>query len=378
MAADGAGVVVSTSYGDEAQRAAAVLFLDAGRVTHPEDRDAAPRNAEGGTLLAASPGAPDRRDGRAATDGGPVATTSAPLATTQAVTRLFGRFTAVDNVDLTIAPGEVVGLLGANGAGKTTLIRLLLGLLRPTTGHVELFGRAPSRATRGRIGYVPQGLGLWEDLTAAENLAFLAQAFGRTPPQLEPDLAAASGTLVRDLPLGLRRRLAFAAALAHEPDLLVLDEPTSGVDATARARLWDTIHAAARAGSGVLVTTHHMEEADECDRLVVMAAGRVVADGVLAAIIGERVTATVETDHWAAAFAALEDAGLTVALVGRTLRVPGGDIADVQDALATRGITASVRVVPATFEETFVTLARTSDGTAAAPSDGSTIGRTAP
>ena len=93
---------------------------------------------------------------------------------------------------------------------------------------------------------MPQGLGLWEDLTAAENLAFLAQAFGRTPPQLEPDLAAASGTLVRDLPLGLRRRLAFAAALAHEPDLLVLDEPTSGVDATARARLWDTIHAAAR------------------------------------------------------------------------------------------------------------------------------------
>jgi ABC-2 type transport system ATP-binding protein/ribosome-dependent ATPase len=299
------------------------------------------------------------------------------LASTRAVTRLFGRFTAVEGVDLTIAPGEVVGLLGANGAGKTTLIRLLLGLLRPTAGHVELFGRAPSRATRGRIGYVPQGLGLWEDLTAAENLAFLAQAFGRTPPPLEPDLAAVAGTLVRDLPLGLRRRLAFAAALAHEPDLLVLDEPTSGVDAAARARLWDTIHAAARAGSGVLVTTHHMEEAGECDRLVVMAAGRVVADGVLAAIIGERVAVVVEADRWEAAFAALEDAGFSAALVGGTLRVPDGDIAGVQEALAARGVVAGVRVVPATFEETFVALARASETPPAQTRGNSPLERTA-
>ncbi|HET6496237.1 MAG TPA: ATP-binding cassette domain-containing protein [Thermoleophilia bacterium] len=376
-AAGGAGVVVSTSYGDEALRAAAALFLDAGRATHPEDGMAAHDNAEGRTLVSTTPIAPDKLAYRAATAQASGASASAPLAMTQAVTRLFGRFTAIDNVDLAIAPGEVVGLLGANGAGKTTLIRLLLGLVRPTTGHVELFGRAPSRETRGRIGYVPQGLGLWEDLTAAENLAFVAQAFGRTPPPLAPDLDAVSSTLVRDLPLGLRRRLAFAAALAHEPDLLVLDEPTSGVDADARARLWDTVHASALAGSGVLVTTHHMEEAGECDRLVVMAAGRVIADGALAAIIGGRVAVVVETDRWPAAFAALEDAGLTVALVGRTLRVPDRDIAGVQAALATRGVSADVRVVPATFEETFVALVQASDTPPAHTRDDSPAERTA-
>ena len=193
-----------------------------------------------------------------------------------------------------------------------------------------------------------------------ENLAFSARAFGSAVPALEADLEALRDTLVRDLPLGLRRRLAFAAALAHTPELLVLDEPTSGVDPAARARLWESIHGAALGGAGVLVTTHHLDEAGFCDRLVVMAAGSVVAQGTLTGIVGARKAVAVEAPHWEAAFAALDKSGLPAALVGSTLRVPGGDAASVRAALDASGVDAELSVVPATFEETFVALARAS------------------
>ena len=265
-----------------------------------------------------------------------------------------------------VRPGEVVGLLGANGAGKTTLIRMLLGLLRPTSGAAQLFGKVPSRTARRRLGYVPQGLGLWDDMSVAENLAFASAAFGSEPPALDTELEAARDTLVRDLPLGLRRRLAFSAALAHAPELLVLDEPTSGVDPRARAQLWDTVHEASGRGAGVLVTTHYLEEAGQCDRLVVMAGGRVVADG------------TRGFDHRRPRRPSLSpsrarpgprpsarstDAGLPVALHGRTLRVPAEGAADetvarVGAALDARHITADLRLVPASLEEAFVELAR--------------------
>jgi ABC-2 type transport system ATP-binding protein/ribosome-dependent ATPase len=320
-------------------------------------------------------------------------------------TRRFGPLLAVDAVDLEVSAGEVVGLVGANGAGKTTLIRLLLGLLHPSAGQVRLLGEAPSRRTRARLGYVPQSLGLYEDLTVAENLAFTAQAFGvRSPidrgtpsgfpgplrihpgtpsespglrthragpsgspppprgPLADPELEAASGELVASLPLGLRRRLAFAAALGHRPELLVLDEPTSGVDALGRARLWDAIRSAAEEGAGVLVTTHSMGEAEQCDRLLVMAAGRVVARGTVDEIIGDATTVTVRGTHWADAFAACEAAGLPVALVGADLRVPAGEPGQVRSALEAAGLRAEVTVSRATLEEAFVLLAgRTAD-----------------
>jgi ABC-2 type transport system ATP-binding protein len=202
------------------------------------------------------------------------------------VCKEFGGLVAVEDVDLVLSPGEVVGLLGANGAGKTTLMRMLLGLVTPTGGRIELFGEPMALLVRERIGYVPQGLGLYEDLTVAENLEFAASAYGFEAPPLG-DLAEVGQMLVRDLSLGLRRRAAFLNALAHEPELLVLDEPTSGVDVLARSELWGTIRAAAEGGAGVLVSTHHLEEADQCDRLVVMASGRVVLSGTMDAIVGD-------------------------------------------------------------------------------------------
>jgi ABC-type multidrug transport system ATPase subunit len=277
-----------------------------------------------------------------------------PLVECTKVTRRFGGLTAVRQVDLAVWPGEIVGLLGANGAGKTTLIRMLLGLIGTSEGGVALFGEPPSRRTRARIGYVPQGLGLYDDLSPAENMEFTAAIFGPSAIGLPDDVRPYSRELVGSLPLGVQRRVAFAQALSHRPDLLVLDEPTSGVDPLGRARLWETIGDAADAGAGVLVTTHYMEEAHECGRLVVMADGRVVAEGTAADIVGSRQVVAVEAESWSAAFGALERAGLPVALAGRGLRVPGADPADVRRALG--GLAASVLQVPASLEERFFEL----------------------
>jgi ABC-2 type transport system ATP-binding protein len=276
------------------------------------------------------------------------------LAACAAVTKRFGAFTAVKGVNLEVAPGEIVGLLGANGAGKTTLIRMLLGLLGTSEGDVTLFGEPPSRHTRSRIGYVPQGLGLYDDLSPAENLEFSEAIFGPGATPLPDELRSYARELVGSLPLGVQRRVAFAQALSHHPDLLMLDEPTSGVDPLGRARLWETIAGAADGGTGVLVTTHYMEEAQECGRLVVMASGRVVAEGTSAEIVGGRRVVAVEATTWSAAFNALESAGLQVALAGRGLRVPGADPAQVKEALGE--IPAAVREVPATLEERFFEL----------------------
>jgi ABC-type multidrug transport system ATPase subunit len=325
-----------------------------------------------------------------------------PLAQSIGATRAFGHVVAVSDVDLQVAPGEVVGLLGANGAGKTTLIRMLLGLLPPSSGEVRLFGEPPSIATRRRLGYVPQGLGLYDDLTPRENMSFAAAAFGGAdaeqgapgehrprppglakraapgghrprpsgpagrgapgghrprppgPAQLPPELEPMSKITVGRLPLGVQRRIAFAQALAHRPDLLVLDEPTSGVDPLAAARLWETIADAAAAGAGVLVTTHHMGEAEECERLVVMAEGLVVAEGDVAAIVGSALVTVAETPDWSGAFEAIERAGSAAALVGRTLRVPGASPEEVKRMLA--AVPARVYEAPATLEERFLQL----------------------
>jgi ABC-2 type transport system ATP-binding protein len=292
-----------------------------------------------------------------------------PLAECVAVTRRFGPAVAVREVSLQVRPGEIVGLLGANGAGKTTLIRMLLGVLPATSGTIALFGAAPSRDARRQLGYVPQGLGLYDDLTAAENLSFSAAVFrapraprARATPRdpaaaLPADFRSRAAAGVGALPLGLQRRTAFAQALAHHPSLLILDEPTSGVDPLGRARLWETIRAAAEAGAGALVTTHDLEEASECDRLVIMADGTVAAAGTPPEVIGAATVTVVDAPDWRTAFARLEARGLAVTLAGRSLRVATAGPDQVRQALAAGpGPAARVGTAPATLEERFFQL----------------------
>ncbi len=281
-----------------------------------------------------------------------------PLARAESVTRRFGALTAVDGVSMEVRPGEVVGLLGANGAGKTTLIRMFLGLLSTSDGSVEVLGGAPDRERRRRLGYVPQNLGLYRDLTVSENLRFVAGAYGSSVAGLWPELARFGDVLVRDVPLGVQRQVSFVAALSHDPELLLMDEPTSGVDALARASLWDTIRDQSDRGVGVLVTTHYIQETRQCDRLLLMADGRLVAEGTEADIVGSMTTIEVHADDWARAFTALSAAGLPIMLAGRSVRVADGDAAELEHTLAAAGIAATFESVSATIEERMLVLAR--------------------
>jgi ABC-2 type transport system ATP-binding protein len=393
-AASGAAVVVATTYLDEAERAGSVLVLEGGRALGTGTPDEIVAAMAGEIVAARGPAARSwRRAGQWRTwvppgqprpDGAVVrpdledAVTVAELAgqgqepapepqlsltgsrwpgalaECTAVSRRFGQATAVREVSLRVDGGEIVGLLGANGAGKTTLIRMLLGLLPATSGTVALFGQPPSRETRRRLGYVPQGLGLYDDLTVAENLEFSAAVFG-----VPAGPADRSPVPVGRLPLGLQRRAAFAQALAHRPELLVLDEPTSGVDPLGRARLWDTVRSAAEAGAGVLVTTHYMEEASECDRLVIMADGAVVAEGSPAAVTGDATVTVVRTPAWPTAFGRLEERGFAVGLDGHSLRLPNAGVAAVRQALT--GLEARVETAPATLEERFFQLVQSAE-----------------
>ncbi len=276
----------------------------------------------------------------------------------EAVTMRFGRFTALDRVSMRVDPGEVVGLLGANGAGKTTLIRILLGLLRPTHGTTTLLGGDPDRERRRRLGYVPQGLGLYDDLTVAENIAFVAQSYGVARPELPERLAAVGDRLVGTIGLGLQREVSFTCALLHGPAVLVLDEPTSGVDALARSHLWDVVRDRAADGVGVLVTTHYMQEAQHCDRLLLLSNGRLVASGDEAAIIGGTTAVRVNAPEWSVAFAVLDAAGQAVTLSGRSVRVADADPDRIRSILSDAGVDARVEPVPATIEERMTVLAQ--------------------
>jgi ABC-2 type transport system ATP-binding protein len=218
---------------------------------------------------------------------------TANLITVDKVTRRFGDFTAVDNISFELPRGKVFGFLGPNGSGKSTTIRMLAGLLAPTSGRITGFDRLDvtkdTERWKSRLGYMSQKFSLYVDLTVEENLRFFGSIYGLDKAKLKQriDMLAERlrftkirNQLTEGLSTGLRQRVALAAALLHEPELLFLDEPTGGVDPRGRRLFWDLIYElAADRGMTVLVTTHYMDEAEQCDRLAFILDGAIIADG---------------------------------------------------------------------------------------------------
>ena len=256
---------------------------------------------------------------------------------TRGLTRRFGDFTAVDNLDLTITTGTIYGFLGPNGCGKSTSMRLITGLLTPTSGSVQVLGMAiPDNAEslRLRIGYMTQKFSLYEDLSVEENLRFMAQIYNldtratkaRIAAQLaEYGLDQRRHRLAGSLSGGQRQRLALAAATLHQPELLILDEPTSAVDPENRRDFWEKLFELADAGTTLLVSTHYMDEAERCHQLAILDHGALVANGSpsdLAAALEGR-TFAVGASEPRRAHDALQgvDGVLSVAQIGNQLRV---------------------------------------------------------
>jgi ABC-2 type transport system ATP-binding protein len=211
------------------------------------------------------------------------------------LTKRFGKKTAVDHIDIAVPQGEVWGFLGPNGSGKTTTIRMLCGLLNADEGQGTCLGldfRTESEAVKRQVGYMTQRFSFWEDLSIRENLEFVARVYGVRDRQQKVDatlerlgLVKRQQQLAGQLSGGWKQRMALAACMLHDPKLLLLDEPTAGVDPKARRDFWEEIHALSEAGLTVLVSTHYMDEAERCDRIVYILNGRLVARGSVADVI---------------------------------------------------------------------------------------------
>ena len=227
--------------------------------------------------------------------------TPEPAISVRGLTKAFGDFTAVDGIDFDVPRGQVFGFLGPNGSGKTTTIRMLTGTLRAKSGEATVLGedvlRHPERV-QPRIGYMSQKFSLFEDMTVDENLRFYAGVYDLSPQKFASqreyvlrmaDLVGREDELTRNLSVGWRQRLALGAATIHEPELLFLDEPTSGVDPVARRQFWDLLYDLASRGVTLFVTTHYMDEAAHCNRLAFIYRGRIVAEGSPAEIRTEHM-----------------------------------------------------------------------------------------
>jgi ABC-2 type transport system ATP-binding protein len=302
------------------------------------------------------------------------------------VTRRFGETEAVSALDLEIPAGEIVGVIGPSGSGKTTTIRMITGSLAPTSGKVEVLGQAPSafrRRTRERIGYMPQLFSLYPDLTVRENVDFAAALYGlllwrrwrRTRAVLQLlSLWDVRGRRANQLSGGMKRRLELAAAIVHEPDLLILDEPTAGIDPLLRRTVWDELHRLRDRGVTAIVTTQYVTEAEECDRVALLAEGRLVAYGTpdelrRAALGGEVVEVTmhglfdVSTLHESPGVQGVRQTGpKTFQLI---VDDAGTATPDAIQAMAAAGTEVeAVREFRPTFEEVFAALVERSRASA--------------
>jgi ABC-2 type transport system ATP-binding protein len=226
---------------------------------------------------------------------------TAPTIRAIGLRKAFGPIVAVDDISFALGAGRIYGLLGPNGSGKTTLIRLLTGLGRADAGSAEVLGmRMPSRVTLGRIGYMTQSDGVYPALTVAENVRFFGTVYGRPEAAAARaaleivDLADRAGAITATLSGGQRRRLSLACALVHEPSVLFLDEPTVGVDPLLRVEFWAHFRRVADAGTTIVVSSHVMDEADRCDDLLFVRAGRVIARGSGAELRSEAGTTDLE------------------------------------------------------------------------------------
>jgi ABC-2 type transport system ATP-binding protein len=302
----------------------------------------------------------------------------------RALTRKFGDFVAVDSISFGVDRGEVFGFLGPNGAGKTTTIKMLAGLLAPTSGDASVAGldvaHDPAQIRR-RIGYMSQRFSLYGDLTVGENIELFAGLYGVTDRRLSErrawvvEMAGLAGhekLLAGELPLGWKQRLALGCAVLHEPEILFLDEPTSGVDPIARRSFWDLIYELSRAGTTVLVSTHYMQEAEYCNRLLLMNRGRLIAEGrpeelrtsFEEPILEVHVAQPAQAVAALAGAAGIEDA----AMFGRNVhvamreRTPDAE-ARVRTILGERGLHVdAVVVVQPSLEDVFVALVRRQGG----------------
>ena len=294
------------------------------------------------------------------------------------LTKTFGDFTAVDHITFHVNKGEIFGFLGPNGAGKSTAIRILLGLLTPTSGKAIVGGLDVAKdpeAIRKNLGYVSQKFSLYNDLTVAENINFFSGIYGvshdKRPARKAYALKMAgleerADTMTGLLPGGWKQRLALGCAILHEPRILFLDEPTSGVDPIARRDFWDLIYQLSGAGQTVFVTTHYMEEAEYCHRLALMHAGRIIAMGVPSDLKRDMYSnhlLQIETSELVPTMKLLSgDPGvLEVAVFGAGLHVTvadtGATVSRIREKLAAKNIEVRrLESIPPSMEDLFVSL----------------------